>query len=507
MIGPAEPRSHLSGSDVAREEDGASNEAHPELGPVRGPAHGCFQRMALERFEALTLWGRPAAMREDSLSASAWATVDERVLIGVFHLLETREFLCVGFARDAAGRYRLFQCSPMLPSLRAGDLAIAHDLGADFLAAAVDLTHLEPLPTGMDLFEPLQGIKRLHPAYVMLRDGYNQRAARELITEMAHWLPDRDGNFVRDFQTSGYSARIWELYLWAAFTALDFAIDPACAIPDFCLDKRGARLFVEATTVNGPDSFAAAMGQGPPESPPGDFLAFLEHDMPQKFGSPLFSKLKKRYWEQPHVAGHPLVLAIADFHAPASMRWSHNALPFYLYGVGVNITIDADGRVSGKEKPLGDHVVGSKTVPTNFFAQPDAEHIAAVLFSNAGTVVKFSRMGVRAGYGDPWVSLVRSGVWNDPGGGFDGIPFKFDVESPDYEEGWPDELRLFHNPNALYPVDEALFPGIAHVRLEDGEHLIRTPANRVLFSETRSYDFLRRTAGRPEGWTQPRAKT
>ena len=32
-----------------------------------------------------------------------------------------------------------------------------------------------------------------------------------------------------------------------------------------------------------------------------------ENAMPLRFGSALFSKLKKKYWELPHVAGNPLV--------------------------------------------------------------------------------------------------------------------------------------------------------------------------------------------------------
>lgn len=474
------------------------DDPNPELAPLRGPAHDRFRRMTLERFDALTLWNRPVGMRLETRTASAWSTLDEQVLAGVFHLLDSKEFLCVAYARDPLGRYRAITRSPMFPSLRAGDIAINHDLGASFLRAS-QTCDLDPLPDGVNLFSPVPGVKRFHPAFEMLRDGFNQRSARQLLERMAPWFADRDGNFVRDFQTSGYSARVWELYLWAAFTALGFDIDPSCSIPDFGLTKDGARLFVEATTANGPDPFLAAMAPGAPEIPKGDFATFLENEMPITFGSPLFSKLQKRYWEQPHVAGHPLIFAIADFHAPASMRWSHSALPFLLYGFGVDYGVDADGAIFGVEKRLAEHV-GRKTIPSNFFAQPDTEHISAILFSNAGTIVKFSRLGLRAGFGDPWVSLVREGVLNNPKGGFEGIPFKLDVESPEYEEGWADELRLYHNPNAIHPVDEALFPGIAHIRVVDGEHLIRTPIQ-VLWSQTTSHDFLRRTAGRPKGWT------
>ncbi|PZR51474.1 MAG: hypothetical protein DI537_56410 [Stutzerimonas stutzeri] len=126
-----------------------------------------------------------------------------------------------------------------------------------------------------------------------------------------------------------------------------------------------------------------------------------------------------------------------------------------------------------------------------FFWQPDTEHVSAVVFSNAGTVSKFNRMGVKAGFGDRFVSLVRKGGLSDPSpGAFDAVSFDLDIENPDYHEDWPDELQMYHNPNALVPIDEELFPGIVHYRFEDGEGYWRGPSPRVLFSRTTTYDFL-----------------
>ena len=72
--------------------------------------------------------------------------------------------------------------------------------------------------------------------------------------------------------------------------------------------------------------------------------------MPIKFGSPLFSKLnrKNKYWDLPHVAGHPFVLAIHDYHGlatsdtPGSMTWSRAGLVNYLYGVRDDVFIEGE---------------------------------------------------------------------------------------------------------------------------------------------------------------------
>ena len=454
--------------------------------------------MTRQRFDAFTLWGWDPEMQEQFAIGSCWSTPDERILGAVLHHRENRNFSLAAIGRDTSGRYRGFTHSGPYPTAR-----FAEDILSD--ARSEGLAQMEPefpsssvLPEGVNLFAATGDEAKLHPAFRMLRDGPNQSAARAMLTEIARWVPDLDGNLVLDFQTTGYSARTWEFYLYAVMRALGFAIGHDHAVPDLCVEKGEHRIFIEAVTANGADPMTSAMAPGAPEGPPEDFWRVVEEELPLKFGSPLYSKMKKRYWEAPHVAGHPFVLAIADFHAPGSMVWSHTAIPIYLYGIGASVTTDADGRRSAVEKTYAKWTAGTKTVTAPFFWQPNTEHVSAVLFSNAGTISKFNRMGVRAGFGDRFVSLVRRGGLNDPSpGALDAIAFDLDIEHPDYEEDWADELCMYHNPNALLPIDEDLFPGITHYRIEEGEAIWRGPAPRVLFSRTTTVDFIGRE-GRAE---------
>jgi hypothetical protein len=174
------------------------------------------------------------------------------------------------------------------------------------------------------------------------------------------------------------------------------------------------------------------------------------------------------------------------------MTWSHTALPIYLYGRSAAVSTGPDGREYGEEKRIDAFEKGSNQI-LPFFEQDGTENVSAVLFSNAGTIAKFNRMAVRAGFGDRFVTLRRSGGWNDPRpDAYEAIPFDFDVEDPAYWEGWADELELHHNPRALYPIDDALFPNIANFRIEDGEGVWRGPSPRVLFSRTVTLDLLGR---------------
>ena len=180
-------------------------ETHPD---TQGEAHRLFERVSRERFDALALWGMPQQMREDTLSASHWSADNERVIAGVFHVVATKEFMCVAFARDTAGRYRPLQRSHFLPSARAGELALRRNFGRALLTVQPEFPAAHEQPKGVHLFATLGNIERHHDAYVMLRDGFNQGAARALLEEVSRWVSDLDGNLVRDFQTSGYSARV-----------------------------------------------------------------------------------------------------------------------------------------------------------------------------------------------------------------------------------------------------------------------------------------------------------
>jgi hypothetical protein len=194
--------------------------------------------------------------------------------------------------------------------------------------------------------------------------------------------------------------------------------------------------------------------------------AFQREYMPIKYGSALTSKLAKRYWERPHVVGKPLVFAIHDFHAPRSMLMTRSALPVYLYGYDHDWDYDSEGRLQIHPRKIATHRWGDKVIPAGFFDLPDAENVSAILFSTSGTVSKFNRMGVLAGFGSPRVRLVREGfvIDHDPNAE---APrhFRHDVNAPGYSETWVEGLEVYHNPRARYPLAVDMFPGSAHLYL------------------------------------------
>lgn len=453
-----------------------------------------FLRTTEARFAALAGWDLDSILGNGRVPASFWAADRERLFALVHTTTKIRPDVRVSLiVCDDMRRYRPALHSEKFPSVRAAEDAMSGAFGEVTLKMDISVEPDGRGP-GADLFAPVADTAKLSGAFRYLRDGNNQSAARELLAELGHWVFDRDGNLVKDFQTTGYSARVWEIYLNFAFRELGLAINEGHQAPDFELETAGSRIFVEATTVNAPGGGVTNLHAGSPPMPPSDLWQYLEEEMPLRFGSPMHTKMQKKYWELDHVKGHPFVLAIADFHDSASMTWSHTAMPIYLYGRSAAVIDGVEGTRSAIEKRLAGFARKGELLRP-FFEQEGAEHVSAVLFSNAGTISKFNRMGVRAGFGDRFVALRRMGIRNNPApGSLDPIEFSDDVESLGYDEQWADELLMFHNPRAIHPVDEDGFPGIAHYFQEGDDIIWRGAPFRVLSSTTATFDMLGRDA-------------
>ena len=169
--------------------------------------------------------------------------------------------------------------------------------------------------------------------------------------------------------------------------------------------------------------------------------------MPLKYGSALYSKLKKGYWEKSNIKSKPPIFAIADFQGGPSMIMTRSGLHTYLYGYEYNWHKDETGRLHIVPRQIETHQWGTKNIPSGFFNQPGAENISAVVFNNSGTISKFLRMGMLAGFGSRRVALIRVGTAVDHEiNTTEPLQFRHVVNSPDYSETWVEGFDVFHNP-------------------------------------------------------------
>lgn len=253
---------------------------------------------------------------------------------------------------------------------------------------------------------------------------------------------------------------------------------------------------LEATTINptpGTDGQPAATPN--PETLQ-EKQEYAQHSLPIRYAGPLTAKLRKQYWNRPAGAGKPLVFAIQDFHDMMSMTYSGSALPTYLYGYTHTAEHDSEGHLTIVPHRIMEHRWGTKVVESGFFGLPDAENVSAVIFNSTGTLAKFNRMGVRAGFGTDNVILIRRGtaVDLDPDAS---KPLDFvQVVSEGYPETWIEGMDVYHNPNALHPLDPGLLPGAAHHELmPDGQIRTTAPAWKPFDSRTSAVEFPKGDTG------------
>lgn len=405
----------------------------------------------LARFNAIFGYARAPHSVEFGVERE-WYESDDRQVLGALIEDADGEFSVIFFARDLAGRFRWIRQTEFM------------DDADDAVTTARNLLPVlvQQLPTlrvqgdegkPLDLVTPVRPQRALDPKFIALTQNAGYSPAFEIISHIMPWFKDGDGNFIEQFQTNGFDARLWEMYLHTMLTEAGYVVDRPKPAPDFL--ARGARgsFAIEATTIN-PSILDGGPAPSQVPTDPAEMKNYLENYLATRYAGPLTAKLGKRYWEHPDVAGLPLAIAVQDFHDGAAMTFSGGSLQTYLYGQAI------DDERTPEARQIDRHPWGTKIVESNFFSLNDAEHISAVLFNGAATLSKFVRMGSAAGLGRKSLTVVHSGVrFNGPSGAR--VLFNEEVHEG-YPERWVDGLNVFHNPRAKLPLDRGLIRGAAH---------------------------------------------
>jgi hypothetical protein len=295
------------------------------------------------------------------------------------------------------------------------------------------------------LFERLPRFpdSKLHPLFLIIRDSRSHIAARGLLDQVFSEYVDKDGNFVRDFQTQGFSARIWELSLFAYLFEEGYTLDSTHAMPDFIIPEGCA---IEAVTNQPRDPMSASQVNFEDEE---EYRAFITinrsagvTEFQNQLRKAITSKMGKRfkdgltYWELPHIRDLPFVLAVQCFYGASSTAFTDGLAASYLLG----------------EQPG----------MAGLFDDSELAPLSAVLFSNSGTVAQFNRIGKQSGYGVDDVRIFRSGIYYDPTpGATEARQFGYEVGTPGAPpEDFAQSLHLIHNPHADHPLRQETLMGV-----------------------------------------------
>lgn len=437
-----------------------------------------FGQIDQRRFEALAGYARQPEITLISRELSGYASKDERLLGMVLLDLIDNDYSWVMFGRDEMLRYRAIDVRTSLSSIDEAHVSLfeamasAHDQH--------DLTYYQGDASGapVDFLSPLLAEERLNPTFKTLIQEERYTPAREIIRAMMRYHQDMDGVFIRNFQAAGFDARLWELYLWAAFTELGFVRCGDAQTPDFMIRSLSGRLAVEATTANRPDGSDLLLPKNKDE-----FIDYVSNYLPIRLSIALKNKLNRKppYWEELDADDIPFCIAVQDFSGPGSMRFIASAAIEYAYGVRHSLI---DGEL--KVEHIKVHRYGKQRAQSGFFKIGGAENVSAIIVNPQGTITKFNRLGFIAGFGNPGVRMVRSGYYRDDGNAVDPRPKPFfDKVDGNYQETWVEGMVVIHNPNARIRLDPALVPGAAHeFLLEDGSIRSQLPNFHPLYSQT-----------------------
>lgn len=395
-----------------------------------------------------------------------WFESDEGLLVSTLIEDTDDEFSAIILARDMRQRFRFVSMTEFYASPDEALQALKRRAAEILPKLDEERRQGDDEGPPVDFFTPVRGVEKLNPDFVRIATEEGFSPAREIIEPMMRWYEDADGNFVEQFQTTAFDARIWELYLFAVLSEAGYLVDRTYPTPDFTAVGLPGELCIEATTVNPTRDAKGKILAPPPSDSPQELLIYSRDYMPIRYAGPLTSKLGRRYWEVPNAIGKPLVCAIMDFHAPMSMTWTRSGLPTYLYGYAHDVSREKDGSLRITPRQVAKHRWGTKEIPSGFFNLPDADNVSAVILNNSATISKFNRMGLLAGFGSKRVRLVRKGtvVDHDPNAS-DPKQFVQEVNPATHKESWIEGMDVFHNPRAKHAIDPDMLPGAAHHRL------------------------------------------
>lgn len=302
----------------------------------------------------------------------------------------------------------------------------------------------------MRLFEPIVEESQQHANFrsiMAVGNGFNL----DVINDWANGFVDRDGKFVKEFQTT-FNSSFWELYLFAVLKKYGMPVDFAKEQPDFCIPDFD--LNIEATIAShsyGAQPEHARLGADLPN----DFNRFNLQSI-IRLSNSLASKHKKyieSYSQMNHVAGRAFVVAIANFDQPHSFMACQRPIEAVLHGYYVDeerylATGGKEGTLTGEEllKVFKDN---GSPIELGMFTTSAYEEISAVIFSGCATWGKVRAMSADPSPGITFTAL-RLNVASDQ-------PHIIQCAKQHYEENLLDGLRIYHNPYAIHPINPALF--------------------------------------------------
>lgn len=301
---------------------------------------------------------------------------------------------------------------------------------------------------------------------------------------MARWaegFEDRDGKFIKEFQTT-FESSFWELYLFAALKEWGLPLDLRHHAPDFVVE--GPSPFcLEATIANPPPGGAPAYGYSIADIT-NDFTDFNIESTVRICNSfdGKVKKLRNSYSKLPHAQDKPFVIGIASFDRPLAHCAAGRPIFAALHGLYHDeaATAPSDTHVASYNV-MSAPKNAATNIEVGLFCDERYADVSAVIYSSLATWGK-----LRAVADNPNAPSIYTTIHPNPGSL---IPIVRTAHKRDYSEHLLDGLYVLHNPFALHPLPTGLLshPRVCEVNVaDDGELLINAPDDFLLLRMLKS---------------------
>lgn len=302
---------------------------------------------------------------------------------------------------------------------------------------------------GLDLFTPIVPVTSFHPAFAQIV-RHQLPYEREVLNQWTEGFVDRDGKFVKEFQTS-FDSSFWELYLFAAFKELGMQCDLTKSRPDFCVACPDEFLVEAVVSLHSEGS--PSVPDSDPFEFPKDFTEFNEQAMIRLMNSlnVKYRKYVSEYSGLEHVKGKPFVLAVAPFDRPKFQLQAQRAIEAVLYRYYVDEESFLEGGQNSEHpQPRDIEYVVKKTgakLPLGLFCDKRMSGVSAVIQSTTATWTKVTALS------DEPDAVIEAIYENRREGGI----LCYRGPNALYEQHLLDGLRIYHNPHAEHPLNPELF--------------------------------------------------
>jgi len=239
--------------------------------------------------------------------------------------------------------------------------------------------------------------------------------------------PYADSHFLKQYKLkNNFLGRTWEMYLGSYLATNHFEFVCKDNAPDFEIAINNSLIYIEAISVNRGDTKDSV-----PEITYGIADIMPEESMLLRLSSGLFEKYKqiKKYTDKEKIKKDvPYCIAVNSGNLGFPQNPAIPLMAKCLYAIGhLTLTIGVGGKVEDGSNHWSHRPEierdGKSSIPMGFFFNPPHNIISAVFWSELTVINHPEKLG--------------------------------------------SDMYVFHNPNALCPLDEKLFPNMTHVHLKN----------------------------------------